>query len=403
MNIELGKRPILKGLHIGTELECLVLNRKTLLPIDRNVSSKIFKKLIADFGYENVPKSWSKSICMVTKKIKNVKVFIQLESTYAMFEITTCPIKSASTLRSVHKTTLSDFRKCIHALDGFIWPYGVAPYATNMLRLAAPIVPDVIENQHTKQSARIEDLHRLAYICAHQVNLDISLEKSIPTINALYKHLGEIIDTFANAKVYANGMLYNEGRYYWWTDCDPIFSNKVFTSGRVHSFPPHQFSSLQEYVSYIFQGFGYVIREKKKYLFKDIHQSIDSFIKKRSAIVIDENNHEKSIRLEPQDISLFLHLCWLDFKLHFVMDDIFTADGFVEAYTTKKLDAFFKKHCLHTWVEVRPCSVHFENDAMDIPLYFLNIFNNIDTFIDASHNISWAEARHKRDKAIGYS
>lgn len=92
----------------------------------------------------------------------------------------------------------------------------------------------------------------------------------------------------------------------------------------------------------------------------------------------------------------------LDFKPHFDFKKRFTLDDFLQEYTNGTLDDFFESYCTHAWIEIRPCSPHFEENAMLIPRYFYDIFSHLDQYITDSKKISWSEARRSRDKAIGY-
>lgn len=193
-----------------------------------------------------------------------------------------------------------------------------------------------------------------------------------------------------------------EGRYYWWNDCSENLNTARYLYGGKPLFPDAPFKNLTDFYFRIWQGtFIFVVRNNVPHIFKDKTMTIHRFLHEKNGVVLDPNDKKIAATLTKEDIELFSLLHWLDFKPHFDFKQ-FTLDDFLQYYHNQDLDGFFERYCLHSWIEIRPCSPHFENNAMDIPRYFYDIFKNLDEYIKSAKKISWRKARESRNSAIGY-
>jgi hypothetical protein len=391
--------------NIGLEIECLIVSVDELETAGVSESQKVFSTLINKYGWKTRKASPKKEIHSVDKEIEGRTVKIMLDVTYSIFEITTLePVENLETLEKIQKEYLLELREVLKENNLMIWPFGVAPASTFLLKTTKPTKENILDDDFYKPVNKIDYLARLCHITSHQVNIDIPLEKMLPAINAFYKNLGTIIEKFANSAVYTNGMLYKEGRYYWWLDSFPNLRR-----WRIPTFPEKEFSSWSEFYGWIFEGLGMVVRNNMPMAFKggSVYEkgelaNIKKILKEKNFTGIDPEGKEMPVSLEKADIEFLLKQSWIDFKPHFDFDQSYTLEEFLKYYEENNLDGFFQKYCKHCWLEIRPCSPHFEENAMVIPRYFYNIVKNIDQYIAEAKKISWEDARISRDKAIGY-
>lgn len=162
--------------------------------------------------------------------------------------------------------------------------------------------------------------------------------------------------------------------------------------------------SFSDFFAWAWQaGNAFVVREGIPFMFTDNTLSRHDFLLRRKTEALNLKNEPVEVSLEKEDIALFLESYWLDFKAHFDFDESYTLEEFLGYFEAKNLDGFFEKYAKHAWIEIRACAPHFENNAMDIPRYFYEIFLDLDTYIEASKKISWKEALVSRRRAIGYT
>ena len=103
---------------------------------------------------------------------------------------------------------------------------------------------------------------------------------------------------------------------------------------------------------------------------------------------------------QKEDIPILLKSHFLDFKPHFYLDDSYTAHEFAQSFFDKKLDTFFKKHCIHSYVEWRCFDPHWEENGMVLARYVMNIVENIDVYIKNSNHLDWQESKRAAKAAI---
>ncbi len=242
---------------------------------------------------------------------------------------------------------------------------------------------------------------RFCRIASHQISIDVPLQKMLPAINALYRNLGNIIEKFANSPLHVNDTYYKEGRYYFWNESsDWVKDDARYGHGAAPRFPKTPCTNWQEYYAWAWQGtYLFVMRDGEPHTFKDLTMSAERFLRDKKAAVLSPRGEEKEVALEHDDIEIFFKISWPDFKPHFDLTD-YMLDEFLAFWENKNMDGFFEKFCAHAYIEIRPCSPHFENSAMDIPKYFYDIFSNLDEYIKKSESIDWESARAARDKAI---
>lgn len=390
--------------NIGVELECFIIDIDTLENISLPETQKIFATLEQKYGWVPKKAPTNEEIHSVSKVMGNYPMVIKLDVTYSIFEIMTLyPVPSLEILEDLHKKTFFDLRWALKENNLMIWPFGVAPASTFLLKLPRKTKVEIINDMFYRLMTKFDDVDRFAHMTSHQMNIDVPFKKMLPFINALYKNLGKIIEKFANSSVYANGILYKEGRYYWWNDSNPNLQTEDYIYGQTHIFPPEEFRSWNHFFDWNFKGWPFVIRNGWPYCATpDFFVSTHKFIKEGKMKVLDENGKKVEVNFEKGDIEDLLKMSWIDFRPHFDFDQSYTLEEFLEYYNRKDLDGFFQKYCKHSWLEIRPCSPHFEENAMVIPRYFYDIVKNIDQYIKDSKKISWEEARISRDKAIGY-
>ncbi len=404
MNIETRKKQLDKTqLNIGVELECFLVHTDSLKEISQKRSQIVFQTLKRNFHWQLRSAPPLGEIHSAVKEIAGYTVVIQLDVSYAIFEIITPPVPNLDILENLIKQSLAELKAVLWQYRLMIWPFGVAPASTFLLKLPFRHRAEIINDLIYRPLMRLESMPRLCYITSHQVNIDVPLQKLIPALNALYKNLGAIINKFANSPVYASGKLYREGRYYFWNEENASLHTDQYNFGGKPIFPQTPFQSLDDFFTRVWQGqFVFLIRNGNSFIFKDKTMSTHRLLAEKAGVALDIHDNERAIELTKEDIPLLFHLNWLDFKPHFDFDESFTLSDFLSFYKTHNIDAFFEKHCTHSWIEIRPCSPHFENNAMDIPRYFYEIFQNLDAYIEKSHHIAWEDARLARDRAIGY-
>lgn len=403
MNITSEEKNIDRSkLNIGVELECMIVHANTLEDISPVEAQKVFADLEQDHAWLHRLSPVKQEISGVRKRIEGIPVEIKMDMSYAIFEVTTIePVPSLELLEKIHVSALGELREVLRENGLMIWPLGVAPASNGLLRLPFKTKTNVIDDPYYSIILRVEDMDRFFHITSHQMSLDIPIDKVIPMVNALFKNLGSMIKRFANSPVYANGMLYKEGRYYWWLESNSHEGKPIYTARR-HDFPQKEFTNYDDFFAWTFSGYGFVIRNGWTYTFKDTATTIAQFLKEKKAIALDPDGKEVKVTLQKEDIPIFMRSFWIDFKPHFELDDTFTLDEFLTAYEGGTLTDFMLKHLEHAYIECRPCAPHFENNAMDIPRYFYDIFSRYDTYIKESEKIRWEQAREERDRAIGY-
>lgn len=391
-------------LNIGTELECFIVYSDSLQLIDRSDSQAVMKAIAERFQWEMETQPHNGEVQVLTKFVNGLPFILTYDASYALFEFASPPVSELDVLEAMHKQVLEELRTVLREFGMMIWPFEVAPASNGLLRLPFQTRTEIVQNNLYNILARKDDIERLCNVASHQVSLDVPLPKLIPTINALYKNSGDIIAKFANAPVYANNMLYKAGRYYWINDCSPELKTPRYSYGATHIFPDHEFKDINDFFSWIWQaGTAFVVREGIPYMFTDSTAPRHKFLRERKAQALNLENTPVEVELQKEDIEVFFVSYWMDFKAHFDFDQSYTIEEFLQYYEDKNLDGFFEKYCKHTWLEIRACAPHFENNAMDIPRYFYAIFSNLDQYyIDESRKISWEEALEKRKKAIGY-
>ena len=404
MNIEKRKKQLdYTKLNIGVELECFLVRTDSLREISRQGSQIIFKTLISQFGWRAHKPHHIDEIHSVSKEIHGEEIIIKIDVCYAIFEITTPPMPCLEDLERLIHQSLAELKAILRQYNVMIWPFGVAPASSGLFKLPFKHREEIIDDLFYRSLMRLESLPRFCHITAHQVNIDVPLQKLIPAINALYKNLGDIIEQFKNSPVYIDGRLYLEGRYYFWNDQSQYLNTNQYNFGAKPIFPQTPFQSLNDFFDKVWHGeFVFLLRNGLPHIFKDKTTSTHRFLQEKKAQVLDIQDKEILATLEKEDISLFCALHWLDFKPHFDLDDSFGLDEFLAYYEEERLDEFFARYCAHAYLEIRSCSPHFENNAMDIPRYFYKIFQNLDAYIEQSQHISWKHARLTRDRAIGY-
>ena len=390
-------------INIGVELECFILKEDSFENASKEDSQKIFKTLIKKFGWE-IKKNHDDEIQAVTKKIDIYPVDIKLDLSYAIFEIAgAVPAPNLETLEKLNEAALDDLRLSLNENGLMIWPFGVAPASTGFLKTLSKTKEEIVNDGFYSLIQKYDNMLRLCHITSHQVNIDIAFPKLLPAINAFYKNLGNIIEKFATCAVYADNMLYKEGRYYWWLD-----AGSRLKKWRIPTFPEKEFQTWNDFYTWIFNGSGILIRNNIPYGFKNGtaydngHTNIHDLLKERKIAGIDPDGNDIELKLQKEDIDLLIHMNWLDFKPHFDLDLSYTLEEFLNYYDKKDMDGFLEKYCQHCWLEIRPCSPHLEENAMVLPRYFYDIVMNLDRYIEGAKKISWEEARIARDRAIGY-
>jgi len=388
-------------LNVGVELECFLVHSDSLKEISRAESQTVFQALIDKFNWQAVMAPHINEIHGAEKKIDGRAVLIKIDLAYPIFEITnTEPAPDLETLETVNSQALKELRAVLKELGFTIWPHGVAPASSNLHNMPFKHGEEIIDDLIYKPMGRLESLPRFCHMTSEQVSLDIPLDKLIPTVNALFKNLGSIINKFANSPLLVKGKKYKEGRYYFWNDIEPILKTIRFTRHEPF-FPEKPFASIQDYYNRMWTGeFIFILRNGKTHTFKDLSVSAHRFFKEQKGIAITPEGEELEVQLEKEDINTVLATGWLDFKPHFDLDDNFTLEDFLGFYERKDLDGFFKKFSKHNYLEIRPCSPHYENNAMDIPKYFYNIFQNLDEYIEKAEKINWEKAREAREKSL---
>ncbi len=388
-------------LNIGTELECYLVHADSFQEITRAETQLLFDEL-AVLGWKPVKRAVGAEIHAATKILAGFETEIKVDLCYAIFEIASrLPVASLATLEKIHAQSLFELRHVLAKHNMLIWPFGVAPASSNLFRLPFTSREELIDDAFYKPLRRIETQERLCHITSHQVNIDVPVPKVMATVNALYKNLGNIINRFANSPLFVNSKFYKEGRFYFWNDCLPILNTPRHRFGAKPVFPPREFKNLHDFYSWNWQGeFLFVIRDGLLHTFKDVTTTPAQFFAARRGIVVTPDGDEKEVTLNKDDIELLFEMNWLDFKPHFDFDDAFTVDEFLAFLNFTDIDGFIAKHVTHAYLEIRPCSPHLENNAMDIPRYFYNIFSNLDAYIARAAQIDWEEARAARDRAL---
>jgi len=403
MNVGKVKKNIdYSKLNIGVEMECFIVHDDSLKEISREETQAVFKSLADTFNWGVIKANHIDEIQAIEKTIFNHLTSIKIDLCYAIFEITTYnPVDNLETLSKILGQTLKELREVLRQHKMFIWPFGVAPASSGLFNLPFKHKEELIDDLIYKPLRRMEILERYCHMTSHQINIDIPLNKLISAINALYKNLGNIINKFANSPLFINNKLYKEGRYHFWNDFVPELNSSVYMHGAKPIFPPKPFKNINDFVSRMWQGkFIFVIRNNKLYTFKDLGMSPKRFLSEKKGLGITVKSEEKTITLQKDDIDTLLHMNWLDFKPHFDLDSKYTLDEFLDFYNQGKIDDFMEKHCKHTYLEIRPCSPRLENNAMDIPTYFYNIFKNLDDYIKRAENINWKKAKKLRDNSL---
>lgn len=403
MNINKTEKNLdLSKINIGTEIECFIIHSDTFRLINKDESQELMKSLV-DLGWVPEVKLHNNEIHQVTKQISQKLYCIKLDLSYAIFELASSPVGSLEELEALHKKVFAEFRTALKKHDFTIWPFGVAPSSNNLLKLPFKTDEIITDDNFYAVFIAIKNMTRLCHITSEQVSIDVPLKKIIPAINSLYKNLGEFIKKFANSPVLANGILYNEGRFYYWNDCDPKMTGPKYLNGVNPIFPKKPFKNLDDYFTRLWHSeYIWVKRNGFPHIFVDKKMTPHKWFKEKKGIAINENKEKVIIEFQKEDIELMFMMHWIDFKPHFDFNQSYTAEDFFRYYSRHDLDGFFKKYCRHSWIEIRPCSSHIENNAMDIPRYFYEIISNLDKFIKKSENISWNQARKARDKAVGY-
>ncbi len=388
-------------LNIGVELECQLVYADSLEQITRDETQRIFKEIVRSFGWK-IGKVISEEIQNVHKEFIGFVTEIKIDLCYSILEISTLsPIPSVELLEKIYREALLEFRQTLAKLGVTVWPFGVAPASSGLYRF--PFKPrEECTDVFFKPLRAIDYLPRFCHITSEQVSIDVSVPKMIPTINSLYKNLGNIIERFANSPLFVGGILYKEGRFHFWNDIPEITSRpRRYSYGVSPVFPDRPFRDLQDFYSWVWQSeYCFVMRNGEAHVFRDNTMSPVRFLEARKGIVLTPGGQEIEINLEKNDIELLFKFNWLDFKPHFDFDDAFTVDEFLSFWNRKKLDEFIVKHALHAYLEIRPCSPHYEHNAMDIPRYFYDIFAHLEAYIAHAEHIDWEDARIARDKAL---
>jgi hypothetical protein len=405
MNIKKVEKNIdYSKINIGTELECLVVKRNDFKTIQKHESQKVFFSLVKKFGWKINESNEKKEVLEVIKKMNGYNMGIKLDVTYTIFEIfNPVPVDSLETLEKLQSQTLLEFRSVLKDYDFLIWPFGVAPDSSRLLHPPHISIKEIINDRFYQTMNKFDYIFRLGNITSHQVNIDIPFSKLLPAMNAFFKNDGKIIEKFANSGVYANGIMYKEGRYFWWLDCLPQLKTRTWVHGQIPVFPEKEFQTWNDFYNWVFKGSLYVLRDGWPHIFRDDSTfTFHEFIKKRKGVIFDKDDNEIETTLIKDDIEFLFAQTWIDFKPHFDFDQSYTLEEFLDYYDKNNLDGFLDKYVKHCWLEIRPCSPHFEENAMVLPKYFYDIVLNLDKYIKDTKKISWEEAKIARDKAIGY-
>ena len=388
--------------NIGTELECFIIERDSFANISKNQSQEVFQTLIKKYGWSGREIASLGEIQKIEKNIFSYPVKIVFDTTYSLFEIvTTNPAPSLDVLEKLHEISLSDLRQALHEHNLIIWPFGVAPASTGLLKLPQNTQEEIINDRFYYTIRKLCCIDRFAHMISHQVNIDIPFPKMLPAINAFYKNLAPIIEKFANAAVFFNQKLYKEGRYYWWSDAYPQLKDKR-RGFYTHEFPPQEYKTWNDFLQWVFYHNILIFRNNDTYVPVEKYFSFHKFLKKGKAQFKNKDGNLIETGVTKEDLENFFLQINIEFAPHFDFNSDYKIDDFLGYYRNNDLDNFFNKHCRHCWLEIRPCSPHLEENAMVLPRYFYDIVMNLDRYIEDAKKISWGEAKITRDRAIGY-
>ncbi len=402
MNIGSTKKKIDKTkLNIGTELEFLVLEPNTLRIVNREQSQELFVYYAEKEGWDISRKAHNNEAQEAYKEFDGRQYVMKYDVSYGLFEFASPPVDSLSKLENMHATIIDSFITAVSEKGLIFWPLEVTPIASGLFNLPHQERFEIIDDQLYSIFQKQRNMTRICCIASHQVSLDIPVQKVIPTINALYKHLGEFIATFSTAPAIVDSKFYPSARYYWLNHSSPELDSDKYNYGVRTVFPPKEFESLTDYYFFIWKSKNvFVIREGVPYILPDKNLSMHDFIKAGKGEALNLDEKPVTVELQAEDVPLLLNAFWWEFKPHYDFDTSFTIEDFLEYYNKKDIDGFLQKYATHAWIEIRPCAPHFENNAMDISKYFYEIFSNIDDFIEESKSITWEQAKKERDRAV---
>lgn len=402
MNIKGAKKKIDKTkLNIGTELEFLIIDPETLQLINRKQSQELFIYYAENNGWKIERQEHNNEAQEAYKKIQGQPYVMKYDVSYGLFEFASPPVDSLKLLEKMHQGVIDSFLKAVREKGLVYWPLEVSPCASGLFNLPNKERFDVISDRLYSIFQRQRNMTRICCIASHQASIDIALNKIIPAVNALYKNLGYIISKFSNAPVIADGKFYPVGRYYWLNHGAPGLDSDKYNYGVRTVWPEREFENLTDYYFYIWQSKNvFAIRDGVPNIVMDQNVSMHDFIQTGTVEAVDPDGKAITLKLQKEDIPLLLNAFWWEFKPHYDFDNSFTLEEFIKYYKDQDLDGFLQKYTTHTWIEIRPCAPHVENNAMDIPRYFYDIFQNIDHYIEESKNITWAQAKQKRDYAV---
>lgn len=407
MNIEKREKDIDRSrLNVGTEIECIIVDPQSLMLITPEVSQRLFVAHAERNGWNIFCAPHNNEAQEAVKEIHGKPYIMGYDASYALFEFASPPVGSLQELEELQAIVLSEFLETLKDEQLLLWPFEVAPRSTGLFNhLGGEERTDLVQDNLSNILTRAELMDRFCYIASEQVSLDVPIEKMIPMVNALFKNVGTYISRFSTAPVFANGKKWNAGRYYWLNDCSPELYSDRYMYGVKAVYPPHEFINFTDYYFWLWNSTNtFVIRNGSPWVFVhgENEVSLHDFLRTGKAKAWNLEKEVVDVQLEKQDIEFLFLANWMDFKPHYDFDQSYTVEEFLEYYQQKNLEGFFQKYCQHAWIEVRPCAAHYENNAMDVPRYFYEIFSDIDAFLKKSQSISWEEGRRARDAAIGY-
>ena len=360
--------------------------------------------LINEHGWSAKYTSPKGEVLAVQKLIGRYWYEIRVEISYFILELVSSPVESLEDLEIQHFHVFTDVRAVLRTLDLMIWPFGVAPASTGCLFPAESTREDIIEDGFYSIWDRCKPIRRHCHIFSQQVAVDVAVKKLIPAINALYKNLGTIMSRFANAKVLKDGRAYHEGGYYWWLESPHESTGPKYDHGGILIFPKCEFVDFSDFYERVWHtAHVMVMRDGRLHYSADDSLTWHRFIQQKSCTLLNEQGQKVSIDLEVSDLNWMFHVPTIDFKPHYKFSDAMSLDRFLELYSSKDINGFMHEFCRRAWIEIKPCSPHYENNAMDIPRYFYEIFENIDSYVSDSQSITWDQARVNRNRAIGYA
>lgn len=397
----LNMKKLIEDLSIWQEIECYIVSWDSLVEMSRKETQAVFIEMKNVFGRDFILSDYdNKEIHWVKKTFWDHTVEIGFDSSYAIFEIRTpTPFSNLDAMRKVNKLVLGEFNQILHKFWFIIWPFWIAPAWMNLFNLPFKPRGEIVENMsfinYTKRFWGQARLQLSSYITSCQVSIDIPIENTISMINSLYKISFKIIEKFWNSPFFIDKNLYREGRMWFWEKANKLchVSESIF--------PDEPFFSIQDLLEKLRKTPNISFsRDRNVFSAKNKNLTTLDLVGKKKIDVIDFYGKETTLELTSTDICSFLNdLNHLNFKPHFNLNN-FSVESFWDFFQKRNIDWFLKKNIKNTYIEIRCCSPHFENDAMNIPIYFYKIFQKHEEFIEKTKKISRNEAKKKYNKSL---